>query len=609
MIKKLTAKTQELNPKLPQFSSSFSKCISIPPESKDVQNKKGAVYALFEISGGSNFDTELVSKVVSDVVHDFYYESENISPIQSMEKALSETEEKVSQLSNDTLISDPQSTHLNFVSAILWGNVVYVIKYGEADTFIMKGGEVSPLEMVSEGKFSSFSKLAAEDEILMFCTKSFSETFPMEKLLSSSILENDMRPNQSCMLMRLLKDTSEDQEDEIDYGLGDAVLKKQAREKAGKVVGAISNIKNGASVVLINFLKVLGPVGEQISNIIGKVIPKRKAVLISRKITQVGGKEGKKARGWVFLVIVAVLLAVSVFYTFKSKIFKDQKDSEKIADVKPPAVEEIKEPEEDRSKDTELKITRVTPEVFYDIKITDVDANPTEIQIVKDKIVVVDKNSGKIYHSDINNPNFTTDPTTFQGIRKATQSDDFLAFIDSEGYKTYDILNSKTEESYKMDPVTEIYPYSGYIYSISNDIMTRSSENNGILEGVLWGQNPDFQNVRSMAIAYSVYILKDNGELVNYSGGIKTDFTVSGLDQPFQEPVKVVADLEIENIYVADRGNKRIVVLDNKGALVKQYKHDDSDLWKDIRGISVSSDEKTIFLLDSTKVYKISVEN
>jgi len=609
MIKKLTAKTQELNPKLPQFSSFFSKCISIPPESKDVQNKKGTIHALFEVSGGSNFDTELVSKVVSDVIHDSYYESENISPIQSMEKAISETEEKVSQLSNDTLISDPQSTHLNFVSAIIWGNVVYVIKYGEADTFIMNGGEVSPLEMVSEGKFSSFSKLASEDEILIFCTKSFSETFPMDKLLSSSILENDMRANQSCLLVRLLKDTSEDQGEDIDYGLGDAVLKNQAREKASRVVGVVSNIKEGTLVVLNNLLKILRPVGEQISNIVSKIIPKRKAVLITRKITQVGGKEGKRARGWIFLVIVAVLLAISVFYTFKSKIFKDQKENEEITQTTTPTAEVTKEPEEDRSKDVELKITRVTPEVFYDIKIADVNANPSEIQIVKDKVVVVDKNTGKIYHSDISNPNFTTDTSTFQGIRKISQSDNFLAFVDNEGYKTYDILNSKIEESYKMEPVTEIYPYSGYIYSISNDIITRSSENNGELEGVLWGQNQDFQNARSLAIAYSVYILKDSGELVNYSGGVKTDFTVSGLDQPFQAPVKVVADLEIENIYVADRGNKRVVVLDDKGVLVKQYRHEDSNLWKDIRSITVSSDEKTIFLLDSTKIYKISIEN
>ncbi len=59
MIKKLTAKTQELNPKLPQYSSSFSKCLIIKPETQELLLKKGTVYALFNISGESNFDTEL----------------------------------------------------------------------------------------------------------------------------------------------------------------------------------------------------------------------------------------------------------------------------------------------------------------------------------------------------------------------------------------------------------------------------------------------------------------------------------------------------------------------------------------------------------------------
>ena len=111
-----------------------------------------------------------------------------------------------------------------------------------------------------------------------------------------------------------------------------------------------------------------------------------------------------------------------------------------------------------------------------------------------------------------------------------------------------------------------------------------------------------------MAIAYSVYVLKENGELVSYSGGIKTDFTVTGLDKPFANPVKVVTDIDFSNIYVADRGNNRVIVLDKDGALVRQYKNDDDSLWKDIKGISVSSDEKIIFILDSSKVYRLQIE-
>ena len=95
---------------------------------------------------------------------------------------------------------------------------------------------------------------------------------------------------------------------------------------------------------------------------------------------------------------------------------------------------------------------------------------------------------------------------------------------------------------------------------------------------------------------------------MSYSGGTKTEFAVIGLDKSFSNPIKVVTDIDFSNIYVADRGNNRVVVLDKDGALVRQYKNDDDSLWKDIKGISVSSDEKIIFILDSSKVYKLQIE-
>jgi len=153
-----------------------------------------------------------------------------------------------------------------------------------------------------------------------------------------------------------------------------------------------------------------------------------------------------------------------------------------------------------------------------------------------------------------------------------------------------------------------VYPYSGYVYSISEDILSRGSVENNQLKQVVWGQNQNFRDAVSISIAYSVYVLTNQGALVNYSGGVETDFTVSGLDKPFLNPIKVIADLDFENIYVADRGNNRVVILNEDGELVKQFKNDDDSLWYDIKGISVSSDEKYLFVLDMSKIYKVTLE-
>ena len=116
MIKKLSAKKQELNPKLNQFSNSFSKCIDIEPENQEILLRKGAVNSIFEISGNSNFDTDFVIKVITDILLNSYYSSDNISPVQTMEKTISEIKEKILQLSSDALISSPDEISFNFIA-------------------------------------------------------------------------------------------------------------------------------------------------------------------------------------------------------------------------------------------------------------------------------------------------------------------------------------------------------------------------------------------------------------------------------------------------------------------------------------------------------------
>lgn len=608
MTKKLSAKKQELNPKLNQFSSSFSKCINIEPENQETLLKKGVVNAVFEISGNSNFDTDFVIKVITDILHNSYYSSDNISPVQTMEKTISEIKEKILQLSSDTLTASPEEISFNFVSSILWGNVLYIVKIGEIESYTMKGGEVISLEMLSEGNFSSFSKIVEEDDIFIFCTKPFVQDYPPEKLLQTSIPEGTLNENQACLLYKLLLDTKTPQDAEIDTGLGEAVQKSKQREFKSNAVNFLNKILGVVSPLFKKIGLKIQPLLEKISILISKIIPKRKMVLFTRKIEQKTGGKNKKIRAWVLLGLISFAAAFLAFHLLKSFVFKDKEKTEE------PAVEEktieIEEEVvvEDRSKDEEFKILRVKPEVFYDIKIADSEAEPTEIQIVNDKIIVVDKNTGKIFKSDVALPNFSQESNTYKGVRSLGKEAALLTFLDDEGYKTYDLTKSQVNDAYELPSAKIVYPYSGYIYSISEDILSRGSVENNELTQVVWGQNQNFKDAVSISIAYSVYVLTSQGELINYSGGVETDFTVSGLDKPFLNPVKVIADLDFENIYVADRGNNRIIVLNEKGELLKQFKNDDDYLWRDIRGISISSDEKYLFVLDTSKIYKLNLE-
>ncbi len=114
--------------------------------------------------------------------------------------------------------------------------------------------------------------------------------------------------------------------------------------------------------------------------------------------------------------------------------------------------------------------------------------------------------------------------------------------------------------------------------------------------------NPDLSNAISMAIDSSIYILFSNGELSKYTKGVKDSFTISGVTKPFSSPKNIYTSPEIENLYVLDSTNSRIVKLDKAGTFVAEYT---SDTLKNTKAITISDDEKTAYLLSGNKIYKL----
>ena len=88
MNKKLSIKVQKISSPLPLSASAFSNAVIINPEDTTALLKKGALYAIFDVKANSNFDVLLTTKVVNDILHESYFMSETISPIQALEKAV-----------------------------------------------------------------------------------------------------------------------------------------------------------------------------------------------------------------------------------------------------------------------------------------------------------------------------------------------------------------------------------------------------------------------------------------------------------------------------------------------------------------------------------------
>lgn len=616
MKKKLTAKTQEINPPLKQFSTSFSKCLTIEPESKDLQLKKGVIYAVYEISGNANFDTSLADRALRDMLHNSYFQSENISPIQSLEKAIVESKEKILQLSNDALSAEPANVQLNISAGVLWGNVFYAVTVGESDSYLMREGAVKPIESVSEGTFAAASGIVRDEDVVILCTRQFSKNYPPQKLLSTRIGEQDLKENEACILLKFITDTSFAEEETVDFGLEKQASRTRKREKVEKIIlGArkglekTSPIFNKIKCLFANKKRPSAP--QQDISGLNRVARGK----IQAETKNYDGKTFQKIAGKIvyILPILGVVLAVTLAIQLAGKKestgqLPEQNNSDQLA-VEQTESEPIQVDVAEITKDDEeFKVKRVSPEVFYDIKITDQSAEPSELVIISDFLIAADSSTGTIFKSDADTAKFVAESTKYPGLKSLINQNGRLGFLQNGQYISYSLTDTTDAESFELAGVEIINTYSDYLYGITGDKLNRYTKSGDVYEETLWGQSAEFQNSKSLTVAYSIYLITANGELTKHTSGNKNSFSIKGLNKDLTGATKVITDIDFDNIYVLDPVNQRIVVIDTDGNLVTQYTHEPQTSWDSIRDMSISSDESKIYLLNGSKVLLINNE-
>ena len=118
--------------------------------------------------------------------------------------------------------------------------------------------------------------------------------------------------------------------------------------------------------------------------------------------------------------------------------------------------------------------------------------------------------------------------------------------------------------------------------------------------------HPDFGNAASMAIDGAIWVLFSDGRVTKFIQGVPESLTLQGLDTPLSSPTVLYTDDESDQLYILDKGNKRVVVAKKDGTYSSQY------VWegiKDVTDIVASEKEKKIFLLSGSKIYVIATSN
>lgn len=637
MNKKLAAKTQKLVPVLEETATMFSSSIAIEPPERELVLKKGSVYTVFDINSPVSLNVSLISKVINDVLYDSYYHSENISPIQSLEKAVVNINDKISTLAAEAASSKQKAENkdakltFDIVACVLWGNVLYMVQYGRGKSFLMREGEVKEVSSTSEGNFSVASGVVKNGDVIVLCTESFSQKYPPNKLLDSSVSSKDLEADSSSLILKFMVDEEFTEDEVIDFGvkpdkkgsvLPDFIKgfkgKKDDKEKDQTIESLVDN-DSAASPVAVQ-PKPAQP---------RPVQPKKDMPNIKVR----SQREPKiKVNTKTLTVIVGVLLVVSVVTTliirsnrfasedqsqaqdrqgsslFVPRDFSQQEEetSEQPQPEEKPAESE-QEPEEDQAQqDAQNKVARIDTQPFYDIKLADENAEPSGLAQFTDVVVVTDQSSGKLFTSNVSSPKFTALEQSFSGISDVVNYEGLVNFSDESGYKAYDLTDNTVASSYDGEFGVS-GRYLDNIYSIENNSIIKYVPEEGSLTSSDWGEDEALSGAKAMDIAYSIYVVSQEDELLVYTQGERTDFGITGLDVPLNNVTDIEVDVNFNYIYLADAGNNRVVVLSEDGEFIKQIKATEDNMWSDIRAISIDQSESTLFVLNGSRVFKVDL--
>jgi hypothetical protein len=193
------------------------------------------------------------------------------------------------------------------------------------------------------------------------------------------------------------------------------------------------------------------------------------------------------------------------------------------------------------------------------------------------------------------------------------QSDKIIYFAEANGITSFDKASEKETIIIKNDShwttVGGLGEYFGNLYLLDKKTggilkFAKGAEEYGKTN---YFEKPiaELKNTASLAIDGSIYVMLGDGTIRKFTRGKQDAFQISGVPSPLSRPTRIFTNADINNLYILDSENKRIVVLGKDGAYQTQYQ---ADVLKNALDFDVREKDKKVFVLLGGKVYEIPLK-
>lgn len=111
-------------------------------------------------------------------------------------------------------------------------------------------------------------------------------------------------------------------------------------------------------------------------------------------------------------------------------------------------------------------------------------------------------------------------------------------------------------------------------------------------------------SITDMAISGPVWLLEKNGSVERFTKGINDDIELSGLTGAIGEGAKIYADADLDNVYILDVKNQRVVVIDEEGAFQRQY---EGSFMKNANSFAIDEENSVGYVVSKNIVYSFEL--
>ncbi len=266
-----------------------------------------------------------------------------------------------------------------------------------------------------------------------------------------------------------------------------------------------------------------------------------------------------------------------------------------------------------------MQVYIVSPELYFDLSLLKAGGKAEDMSLFDSRIGFLDSVGKTVYALGVLNKNgvIVGGGDLFSTAKQIAAYGDSLYVVTTAGISVVNIQDQKTKlDVIKAAPewgtIADMDIFGGNIYMLDTlknriwkYVATDGREFTELREYLNPDSFPDLSRTTNMSIDGSVWLGTSTGQILRFTQGKENTFVPQGVEPAMGKYLQVYTTDTTQNVYVYDRDNSRIVVLDKDGFYISSY------VWKeDIKpvGFVASEATKKFFLLVSGKLYALKIQ-